>query len=796
MAEGTANRTGLERAGFDADEQVESAGNQLRIPLLARSIDEIPVWNRPANERRVRYALFAFLCLLFLPNLGAFGLWDPWETHYGAVTTNMVETHEWVSTWWGYKEKIGTEAVQGKYFFSKPIFIFWSEAMAASVIGHGEWAIRLPMALLAIFAAFMIFLTVSRIWSRPAGLLAAVVVATSPEYFMISRQAQTDMPFVATLVLALCGFMMALFGPRGEPSDEPARRKRLKRVLGLALAFVALNTIPQFAIIATDLADDVPTNLSGIQSALATLQNTGALHVVIYTIVLLGVLASFGRRLWLDLREHGPSEWVVDRWVRRAWLVFFYVLVAQSTYAKGLLGFALPGLIVMFWLIFSVNWRVLLRVEFFRGIVLCLAVGLPWYIAMFARHGNAYYQRFIVHDHLKRLGSGVHQIDSGTFEHFIKWLGVGMFPWSALVPFALAWMFRLRARDGSHRNQALLFVAFWFSCSFAVFTISSTKFHHYIFPAMPALGILVAIFLVDLLKDRTWLPRLAAVVGALFLLVMAWDLHEDQQHIRNLMTYKYDRPMPEHLPIDPEAPVSDRADAIAWQDGYFWKHSSPTLLAIMTAAPLEYHNWIKTMAVFGLLSLLLLAGLRTRRWGVYGLALMATAMTMWGLNYYMPSLSTHWSQKYLFDSYYDTCTPDENPEEVTDAYTPLLARVGLEPVAEYFRYHNKRTCEEDVISWRITWRGETYYSYNELKPITKEATQFLPYLEEHNGGEPFYILMERGKTSGFKSKLDSYSEKLRRKGLDGWDDIERWETQVMGDENKYFQMIKASPVRT
>ncbi len=774
----------------------EASASGPRIPLLAERLDEIPVWRRPAHERRVRYALLAFLCLLFLPNLGAFGLWDPWETHYGTVTTNMIETHEWVSTWWGYKQQIGTEAVQGAYFFSKPVFIFWTEAAMASLIGHGEWAIRLPMALLAIFAAFTIYLAMSRIWTRQAGLLGAVVVATSPEYFMISRQAQTDMPFVATLVLAMCGFMLALFGPRDEDSDEATRRRRLRGVLGWSLAFLALNTIPQFAIVATDLADEVPAGLSGIQWALATLQNTGALHVVGYSIALLAVLLSFARRLVLDIREQGVSEWVVDRWTRRAWLVFFYVLIAQSTYAKGLLGFALPGIIVLFWLIWSVNWRVLLRVELIRGVAVCLVVGLPWYVAMFARHGNAYYQRFIVHDHFKRLGSGVHQIDSGTFEHFIKWLGVGMFPWSALIPFALAWMFGRRARGGSNRDQALMFVAFWFTCAFAVFTISSTKFHHYIFPAMPALGILTALFLTELLGDRTWLPRVVAVIGALFLMVLSWDIHEDQQEIRNLMTYKYDRPMPEHLPIDPEAPVSSREGAIAWQDGYFWKHSSPTLLAILTARPLEYHNWLKFMAVVGLLSTLLIASVKTRRAGLYGLALMASAMTMWSLNYYMPSLSTHWSQKYIFDAYYDTCTPDDNPDEVTEAYTPLLARIGLESVAEYFRYQNKRVCEEDVISWRITWRGETYYSYNELKPITKEGTQFLPYLEELNGGKAFYILMERDKTPSFKSKLDSYSEKLRRKGLKGWEDIERWETRVMGDENEYFQMIKAEPIRS
>ena len=157
----------------------------------------------------------------------------------------------------------------------------------------------------------------------------------------------------------------------------------------------------------------------------------------------------------------------------------------------------------------------------------------------------------------------------------------------------------------------------------------------------------------------------------------------------------------------------------------------------------------------------------------------------------MPSLSPHWSQKYLFDSYYDTCSLTENPDEVQEAYEPLLP----ESFATILGYRNKRVCKEDVISWLITWRGETYYSYNELQPITKEQPQFMPYLETRNGGEKFYALMERGKMSGFKTKLQRYSDKLKHKGQSGWSDIRRWDVKIENDESLYFQMVSATPVR-
>ncbi|MGM0578984.1 MAG: ArnT family glycosyltransferase [Myxococcota bacterium] len=759
------------------------------LPILDDDAAGIRVWERPAHEWKVRLGVFLFACLIFLPNLGAFGLWDPWETHYGAVTTNMVETHDWISLWWGYKEQIGSEARQGNYFFSKPIFIFWSEGFFASLLGRGEWAIRLPMAMLAIFATFFVYLTMSRIWSRRAGLLGALITATAPEFFMISRQAQTDMPFVGTMLIGLCFLMLAMFGPR----ERLTKRGFWSWVWG-TLVFVLLNTIPQFAIIATDLNDDAPANLSGLKWLGHQIQHTGAFHVAIYATALLVLLGWLFLDLRRDLDREGLSDRVKDRWQRRCMLFVFYVMVAQATYAKGLLGFGLPGLIILTYLVFTARWRTLARVELVRGPLLALIVGLPWYVAMFARHGQAYYQRFFIHDHFNRLAAGVHQIDSGNFEHFIKWLGFGMFPWAVFVPLTLGWLVVQSVRDTRGESQAKLFLTFWFVTAFTFFTLASTKFHHYIFPAFPALAMLTALFLDRLLDDRGRLGRIAAVIGILFFAVLARDLHEDPQHLRNLMTYKYDRPLPEHLPVDADAPVSRGSDT-TWAESSFWAHSSPTLHDILTTPLFRYERWMKFIAVVGFLALALFFAARTRRAGLAGLGLLAAMLAMWSLNYYMPTLSPHWSQKYLFDAYYDSCERVENPPAVREAYTPFVADIGLPGVARFFRWEQKKVCEEDVISWRITWRGETYYSFNELQPIGKVAEQFLPYLENRNHGQTFYALMERGKMAGFENKLESYSNKLRRKGVEGFGDIRDWDVEVIEDSNLYFQMIRAEPVR-
>lgn len=788
----------------------DAEGARAPLPIANDDVASIRTWEPHRHERRLRIGVFLGACLVFLPNLGAFGLWDPWETHYGAVTTEMLDTYDWVNPWWGFREQIGEEKIQGEYFYSKPVHIFWTEAVASRLIGRGEWSIRLPMALLAILAVYLAFIVLSKVWTRRVGLLAAVVLATSPQFYMISRQAQTDMPFVATLVIALLFLIAAFFGPRERMSD-----KKFMRWTWLSIGFLLLNTLPQYGLLFSDLQSP-HAGFRGTWTAF----HDGRLQAAIYLALALFV-GGWMARDWLRERaaerasaggeggEGGAasaelSDAFKDRWLRKYYLIAAFIWFGHSTYAKGLLGFLLPGAIILVWLILSRNWRVLARAELIRGTLVFVCVGLPWYIAMFLHHGKAYYDRFIIHDHFKRVASGVHQIDSGTFEHFIKWLGVGVFPWVAFAPLALLWLIRIRARDNTPENQAKLFMAAWFLVAFALFTWSSTKFHHYIFPALPALAVVIALFIDRLITHGAWLARFATLVGAVVFLAVGWDIHEDPQHLRNLMTYKYDRPLPKHLPIDEDGKVSPTA-TMTWKDSTFYRHTSPTLQAILQAPAFEYKTFIPIVLIVGLLVLALFFLAKTRMAGVVGLALLASALGMWSLNYYLPSLTPHWSQKYLFDSYYETCTKLPLTQDAIDAYEPFIVKLGLDSVdvegslgsysTGLFRGEYKTVCEEDVISWLITWRGETYYSWNELKPIEKKDTQFLPYLRDFNGGKKFYVLIERGKTASFRSDLKSRSDQLKRDGVAGYGDITDWEVEVVNDENFFFQMASATPIR-
>ena len=426
-----------------------------------------------------------------------------------------------------------------------------------------------------------------------------------------------------------------------------------------------------------------------------------------------------------------------------------------------------------------------------RGLLLFVSVGFPWYMAMFAKHGMAYYNRFFIHDHFNRMNSGVHQIDSGTFEHFLKWLSYGMFPWVAFIPIALLLVFWQVGRRRKRADARTWFLLLWFFVSYLVFTVSSTKFHHYIFPALIPLGALVAYGITLFLREGGAGRRLGGVIGLALLGTVAWDMSGDPQTLRNLFTYKYDRPMPDHLPTDVDGVVAEGATEV-WGNSLFYEETNAALLQGLNVDFFSYPNFLWVVAGICAFGLLLLLGRRTQRLGVFGFGLGALLFAIWGLNFYLVSFSVHWSQKYLFESYYDSCTLREQSRETEESYTPMLASIGLGGISDGLGATSKRVCEEDIISWLITWRGETYYGNNEVIPIQKEATQFEAYLRDYNRGKTFFVLMERGKEKSWQKKLNgTYLPKVKEDK--GFENVGKFGIEKLHDENRYFILVKVTP---
>ena len=119
---------------------------------------------------------------------------------------------------------------------------------------------------------------------------------------------------------------------------------------------------------------------------------------------------------------------------------------------------------------------------------------------MLVRHGKPFWDELYGDNHWRRLVVGRHG-DRGTFEYFLRELGYAVLPWIALAPPAAL------ARGGDAPGARTCaaqgiywFGAIWFVSAYALVSLSVTKFHHYILPALPGLAIAIGCFLDDLLE--------------------------------------------------------------------------------------------------------------------------------------------------------------------------------------------------------------------------------------------------------------------------------------------------------
>ena len=84
----------------------------------------------------------------------------------------------------------------------KPPLAFWIQTLFASVLGFSGWTIHLPQALAGVASVAILYRLVRRPFGAAAGLIAALLLATTPIAVAIDRSNNTDSWLVLFLLLA------------------------------------------------------------------------------------------------------------------------------------------------------------------------------------------------------------------------------------------------------------------------------------------------------------------------------------------------------------------------------------------------------------------------------------------------------------------------------------------------------------------------------------------------------------------------------------------------------------------
>jgi 4-amino-4-deoxy-L-arabinose transferase-like glycosyltransferase len=622
-------------------------------------------------ERHAVVALLVACALLYLPRAGHYGLWDPWETHYGEIARQMAIRGDVITPFWP------CSPIDRPEVFHKPILHFWLMAASLALFGlersgapasqmidswRPEWALRLPNILLSIVALAVLWWAVARLRSRLAATLSALVLATSSQWLLVTRQAMTDLPFVAPMTIALACAAVALMDRDTElPAPRNARH--------LALAGLLVVTVPQLILFSLQLHAyvRVGARVLAMPGIAAMLPYAAVLAIAIVTLS----RATTQRQLLLHV----------------AW-----VMTALATLAKGPAGLALPGLTIALYLVLMGRAREILRLELVRGALLFIAVAFPWYHAMHIRHGMAFLRELIGDNYVNRAvgRSG----DRGTFEYYLPWIGYGTFPWCGIIAVG-AW------RGLSDPRRALVgFALVWALVDLVTVTLVTTKFHHYIVPALPALAILGGLALEDFLRARLR-PIELALVALPLVILCGRDLALQPARLLWLFCYDY-----------VVAPGGR-----AWPSGERYSFASSILVFTVAAGIIAF-----------MMALACRRWLRARQTIVAALALLAVAWSLWLADDFLIALSPHWSQKQV--------------------------------IATYYRARNN--ADEPLIAWNLYWRGESFYTRNQIAsardPEERTAWAYIDapkalhrYLLRHYGR--LFFLVERQNLESLRVEL-------------------------------------------
>lgn len=146
--------------------------------------------------------VFFIALALYLPFNSYIPITDPVEANYALTAKEMLTSGNWLSP-----------QIYGQFWYDKPAMIYWLIAGSYKVFGIGEFAARFPAALFSAASVSFICWFGKRLYDNwLIGFFAAVVLATSLEYWVLARMIITDAVLFFFASVAMGTYYLGLIG--------------------------------------------------------------------------------------------------------------------------------------------------------------------------------------------------------------------------------------------------------------------------------------------------------------------------------------------------------------------------------------------------------------------------------------------------------------------------------------------------------------------------------------------------------------------------------------------------------
>ena len=176
-----------------------------------------------------------------------------------------------------------------------------------------------------------------------------------------------------------------------------------------------------------------------------------------------------------------------------------FVACALGVLTKGLIGIALPGLVLLLWLIWTRQLHKIIRLPWLRGLALFAVLALPWFVLVHQQFPSMLNYMFGTQQFSRFTGTTFNNARAWWF--YLLCLVLLLFPWACFVrptPYATL---------DTRQKAWLSLLWIWVVAIVGFFSIPHSKLIGYVLPVMPAWALLAAIGYGEWMKNRPQVSR-------------------------------------------------------------------------------------------------------------------------------------------------------------------------------------------------------------------------------------------------------------------------------------------------
>lgn len=243
----------------------------------------------------------------------------------------------------------------------------------------------------------------------------------------------------------------------------------------------------------------------------------------------MGVAAWIATTIWCFALSLLHGERPHAGWARAG-----FAVSALGVLTKGLIGMALPGLVLFVWISWTRQWRKVPRLPWLSGLALFALIAVPWFVLAARQYPGLWDYLFGVQQFARYTGGGFNNQQPWWF--YLVAVLLLLFPWGFFAVYeGFAGARRAQPATEKRANEVVSLAWIWLAAIVLFFSIPRSKLIGYILPVMPPLALLAALGWQRAMAGRRhagrWFAALAALPLAAAVVVTLVFTHEAQDKL-------------------------------------------------------------------------------------------------------------------------------------------------------------------------------------------------------------------------------------------------------------------------